>query len=80
VLPEKLRCSKWFGWCALQARMLELTEEEVKLRAEAAQQQHMAANELLTQVHTWVVTHRAGGPAALQTVLWHSGLWRSACV
>jgi hypothetical protein len=32
--------------------MLELTEEEVKMRAEAAQQQHMATNELLTQVHT----------------------------
>ena len=32
--------------------MLELSEEEVKIRAEAAQQQHMATNELLTQVHT----------------------------
>lgn len=36
----------------LQARMLELSEEEVKARAAAAQQEHMASNELLTQVHT----------------------------
>lgn len=32
--------------------MMELSEEEVKMRAQAAQQEHMAANELLTQVHT----------------------------
>jgi hypothetical protein len=32
--------------------MLELSEEEVKARAAAAQQEHMASNDLLTQVHT----------------------------
>jgi hypothetical protein len=32
--------------------MLELSEEEVKARATAAQQEHMASNDLLTQVHT----------------------------
>lgn len=34
----------------LQARIAELTEEEVKLRAETAQQERLAANELLSQV------------------------------
>lgn len=34
----------------LQARINELSEEEVKQRAEAAQQERMAANELLSQV------------------------------
>jgi hypothetical protein len=33
-----------------QARIAELSEEEVKQRAEAAQQERMAANELLSQV------------------------------
>lgn len=32
--------------------MMELSEEEVKVRAAAVQQEHMATNELLTQVHT----------------------------
>ena len=36
------------GGC-VQARMAELTEEEVKLRAETAQQERLAANELLSQ-------------------------------
>jgi hypothetical protein len=36
--------------CALQARIAELSEEEVKQRADAAQQERMAANELLSQV------------------------------
>lgn len=38
------------GCCILQARIAELSEEEVKQRAEAAQQEHMAANDLLAQV------------------------------
>lgn len=36
--------------CVLQARIAELSEEEVKQRAEAAQQERMDANELLSQV------------------------------
>lgn len=34
----------------VQARINELSEEEVKQHAEAAQQERMAANELLSQV------------------------------
>lgn len=44
--------TEYFSVCLPQARMLELSEEEVKVRAAAAQQEHMATNELLTQVHT----------------------------
>jgi hypothetical protein len=36
----------------LQARVLELSEEEVKARGTAAREEHMAANDLLTQMHT----------------------------
>jgi hypothetical protein len=44
TLDTRLSCD------VLQARINELSEEEVKQRAEAAQQERMAANELLAQV------------------------------
>jgi hypothetical protein len=56
VSKDALHCPTIHGTALLmhcpKARMLELSEEEVKARAAAAQQEHMASNDLLTQVHT----------------------------